>query len=198
MSLEYIGRREPSNEDFGRDLEACRQYLTLVAERSIPVTLRPKLAASDLVQETFVDARRRVGDLRARTTDELRAWLYGIMLLNLAEQKRRYFGTAKTDVRRELALDDPTDGPGKPYLQVADSRPTPSTAVAGREQIARLAHALAELPDLERQVILWRYREELGFAEIGRRLDGRSQDAARMLFNRACHRLHKVLGSEAS
>jgi RNA polymerase sigma-70 factor (ECF subfamily) len=188
MDLE--SSRRGTDDAFGRDLEACRNYLTLVAERLIPTTLRTKLAASDLVQETFVDARRRFDDLRTESLDDLRAWLYGVMLMNLAEQKRKFLDTAKSDVRREVALDGSPENPGR---QVADGRPTPSTVVAGRERLAWLAHALAELPAVERQVVHLRYREDLPYDEIGRRLDGRTPDAARMLFNRACHRLYRIL-----
>ena len=86
----------------------------------IPPALRPKLGASDLVQETFVDARRRLGDLRARDQDELRAWLYRVMMLNLAEQKRTYFATAKTDVRREVRDSPAVEGQSVPARRIAD------------------------------------------------------------------------------
>lgn len=186
-------------EAFGADLEACRNYLTLVAERMIPPALRPKLGASDLVQETFVDARRRFGDLRARGPDELRAWLYRVMMLNLAEQKRTYFATARTDVRREVR-DRPAIGEDGPTLLdgLADARPTPSTAAISRERLARLASALGELAERDRRAILLRYAEGLSFAEIGRRLDGLSEDAARKLYGRACRRLLDRVGDAMS
>jgi RNA polymerase sigma-70 factor (ECF subfamily) len=182
-------------ESFGEELEACRGYLTLAAERAIPPSLRPKLGASDLVQETFVDARRRLGDLRARDRHELRAWLYRVMMLNLAEQKRTYFATAKSDVRREVR-DDPTIAEGRPSLLegVPDDRPTPASAAMTRERLSRLAEALGELAERDRRAILLRYAEGLNFAEIGRRLDGLSEDAARKLYGRACRRLLDRIG----
>ena len=160
----------------GRELEACRHYLTLQAERVIPGVLRPKLGASDLVQETFVDARRRVDDLHAQSRDELRAWLYKIMMLNLAEQKRRYLHTARTDVRREVRLDGgppgSDSGSWRQSETLTDSQPTPGSAAISRELLERLAAALGALDEADRSVILWRYRDHLTFAEIGRRLEG--------------------------
>lgn len=181
---------------FGEELEACRGYLTLVAERAIPQALRAKLQASDLVQETFVDAHRRVLDVKARGLDELRAWLYRVMMLNLAEQKRIYLHAAKRDVRRE-------SNPGPSGLQglldeLVDERPTPSTSAISRERLKILAAAMTDLVERDRQVILLRYAEGLNFSEIGRRLDGLSEDAARRLYGRACRRLLDRIGDRLS
>lgn len=189
-------RQDGRLQSFGEELEACRGYLTLVAERAIPAALRPKLGASDLVQETFVDARRRLGDLRARDRDELRGWLYRVMMLNLAEQKRTYFATAKSDVRREVRAEPGTvEEDRHPLEGLVDGRPTPATAAMSRERLERLAAALSDLAERDRQAILLRYAEGLGYAEIGRRLGGLSEDAARKLYGRACRRLLDRLGT---
>jgi len=184
-------------EQFGEELEACRGYLTLVASRAIPASLRTKLGASDLVQETFVDARRRFGDLRARNGDELRAWLYRVMMLNLAEQKRTYFATAKHDIRREVGAGSSVDAAARALEGLKDSRPTPSTSAISREQLGHLARALSELAERDRQVILLRYVDSLSFGEIALRLGGLSEDGARKLFGRACRRLLDRFGGEA-
>ena len=59
-------------------LERYRQYLTLLARMEIGRTLRVKFGASDVVQETFLEAHRDFGGVRARieaTYDISRAYL---------------------------------------------------------------------------------------------------------------------------
>ncbi len=179
-------------------LERCRAYLRRRADGMIPAARGGKLGASDLVQEALVDAARRIGEMPAEQSDELRAWLYRIMALNLAEQRRRFLGTARADVRREARLEATPPRPGLATLRdrLASEGESPSDEAAAREERRRLADAVAALPDVERQVVVWRYWERLEYAEIGRRLGGRSADAARMLHARACKRLFRSMGGE--
>lgn len=176
-------------------LERCRVYLERRARRLIPAPLRAKVAASDLVQEAFVDAARRIGEMPEGRSDEMRAWLYRIMVLNLAEQRRKFLGTARADVRREVRLEATPPRPGLATLRerLAGGDDSPSDRAMDREETGRLADAVAALPELERRVVSLRYWERLEYAEIGRRLGGRSADAARMLHVRACRRLFREM-----
>lgn len=180
-------------------LERFRGYLERRAHALIPQAMRGKVGASDLVQEAFVDAARRVEEMPAGRSDELRAWLYRIMALNLAEQRRRFLGTARANVLREVRLEATPPRPGVPTLRegLAGDGESPSDRAMGREEEGLLADAIATLPDAEREVVMLRYWERLEYAEIGRRMGGRSADAARMLHARACKRLFRQLGGEA-
>lgn len=181
-------------------LDRCRAYLNRRARRLIPAAMRSKVGASDLVQEALVDAARRLGEMPAGRSDELRAWLYRIMVLNLAEQRRKFLGTARSDVRREVRLEATPQHPNMAMLRdrLAGGGESPSDRAMGREDEARLAEAIATLPGAEREVVMLRYWERLEYAEIGRRMDGRSADAARMLHARACRRLFREMEGEAS
>ncbi len=180
-------------------LKRCRAYLKRRARGLIPVAIQGKVGASDLVQEALVDATRRIEEMPAGRSDELRAWLYRIMVLNLAEQKRRFLGTARADVRREVRLEATPPRPGLATLRdrLGGGGESPSDRAMGREDEGRLADAIAALPEVERRVVVLRYWERLEYAEIGRRLGGRSADAARMLHARACKRLFREMGGEA-
>jgi RNA polymerase sigma-70 factor, ECF subfamily len=50
--------RAGSREALGRALEIHRHYLLAIAERQLDPDLRSKGGASDLVQETFLEAQR--------------------------------------------------------------------------------------------------------------------------------------------
>jgi RNA polymerase sigma-70 factor (ECF subfamily) len=52
------GARAGRSDDLGQILNVCRQYLLGIAQHELDADLRAKGGASDLVQETFLDAQR--------------------------------------------------------------------------------------------------------------------------------------------
>src|SRR5689334_5788737 len=85
--------RNGLQEALGPLLEGYRPYLLLVANRQLPPDLRPKVGASDLVQDTFLEAQRDFAQFHGHTEDELRAWLARVLLNNLANITRQYRAT---------------------------------------------------------------------------------------------------------
>ena len=67
--------RAGSAEALGQLLVTYQRYLLLVAERELDPDLRAKGSASDLVQETFLEAQRDFARFQGSSRDELRAWL---------------------------------------------------------------------------------------------------------------------------
>jgi RNA polymerase sigma-70 factor (ECF subfamily) len=184
--------RTGSGQALGQLLETCRQYLLLVANQQLPPDLRPKVAPSDLVQETFLKAQGNFGRFQGATKEELLAWLRRILLNHLANTAR-HFQTSGRRLGREVALEEGSTVAARTN-GVADPALTPSAEASAREKSAALHLALAQLPEHYRQVIRWRNWEKLSFAEIGERT-GRSADAARMLWARAVEQLQQFLES---
>src|SRR5262249_62211948 len=87
--------RAGSQEALGRLLEACHGYLLMVARQELPADLQAKGGASDLLQETLMDACRDFAQFRGDTEAELLGWLRQILRNNLAHFNRRYRDTAK-------------------------------------------------------------------------------------------------------
>ena len=62
--------RKGSKSALGRLLEPCRNYLLLIANRELGDSIHAKIGASDLVQETFLQAQQILerfrGDVSAR------------------------------------------------------------------------------------------------------------------------------------
>src|SRR6185436_13070421 len=83
----------------GRLLELYRRYLALLARVQIGQRLQGKVDASDLVQETFLDAHRYFPAFRGTSEGELLHWLRQILAAKLADLLRRYLGTKGRDVR---------------------------------------------------------------------------------------------------
>src|SRR5262249_40065720 len=126
----------------GRLLEAYRDYLRLLARLDIDRRLRGKLDASDVVQETFLQAHRCFGQFQGATAAELAAWLRRVLASRLLDQARRYLGARQRDVRRERELAADLDRSSQALAggPVAGGR-TPGQRMAGREPARRPARA---------------------------------------------------------
>jgi RNA polymerase sigma-70 factor, ECF subfamily len=181
--------RAGSREALGQALETCRNYLLLVAGQQLDPDLHAKGGASDLVQETFLEAQRDFARFQGTSEQELLAWLRQILVNNVANFTRRYRGTGKRAVGREVGL-RAGDSAGAPGLALPDPLLTPSSQAVEREQAQALQNALQRLRDEYRQAIVLRYLEGRSFEEIGRLLN-RSPDAARKLWSRAMERLRQ-------
>ncbi len=184
--------RAGSREALGRALDACRNYLLLIAEKNLDHDLRAKGGASDLVQETFLEAQRDFHRFAGQTEAEWLAWLRQMLLHNVANFTRSYRQSAKRQTDREVSLAGRSSAVGLDPL--AEDRP-PDAQLQAREEADTLRRALDRMPEDYRQVLTWRYQDGLSFAEIARRL-GRTENAARKLFARAVERLQVELGPD--
>jgi RNA polymerase sigma-70 factor (ECF subfamily) len=179
-----------SANEVGELIEGCRQYLLVIAEAELGNDLRVKAGASDLVQETFLEAQRAFDQFHGDSRDELLAWLRQILLHRLAKLGRCYRRTQKRELSREC---QPLESSQALLNYLYDSEATtPSGHAAKTEQSAIVQQALDRLSPDYRTVVLLRHRDHLKFSEIAARLD-RSADAVRMLWCRAINRLAQEL-----
>jgi RNA polymerase sigma-70 factor (ECF subfamily) len=183
--------RDGSRDALGRVLEACRRYLLYVARRELNGDLQAKGGASDLVQETFLEAQCDFERFQGTSERELRAWLRQLLHHRGAKFRRRFKSTQKRQLARETTLhaaDRPTYAPNDPA--------SPSAQLIACEQAQRLRQALDRLPDDYQQVIRLRYVEQCPFDEIGRQMQ-RTPNAARLLWLRAIeHVKHALRGTD--
>jgi RNA polymerase sigma-70 factor (ECF subfamily) len=185
MSQWLTEARGGSLEALGQALDSCRDYLLIVAQRELNPELRAKGGASDLVQDTFLEAQRDFAQFQGASEGEFRAWLARLLFNNVCNFSRRYRDTDKRAIDREVALQsDGSSIGGGPQA----ATPSPSAQAMEQEQAQALRQSLSRLPEDYRQVIELRYLEQRSFEEIGRRMD-RSPDAARKLWARAIERL---------
>lgn len=189
LSSMLAAAREGTNQDVGELLEATRKYLLLIANRSLDAQLQQKVAPSDVVQETFIDAHRNFRKFSGSSEAELFAWLRQILLHKAADAGRRFRGTAKRDIREEQTLDADSS---QANLQVACHDPSPSGYAIGNERERKLLDALRQLPPDYHQVIELRSLERLPFAQVANRM-GRSEDAVSKLWFRAIKQLREKL-----
>jgi len=177
-------------------LELYRNYLKLLARAQVDLHLRSRADASDLVQETFLDACRDFHQFRGSTEAELMAWLKKILIYNVAKFIQRQVVAKKRDARRDVSLDRhlAAISQSSAHFEAALASPasTPSVQASRRERAAVVADYLAQLPPAYREVILLRNLECLAFAEVARRMQ-RSSGAVRILWVRALDHLRRLL-----
>lgn len=171
-----------------RLLAASRSYLNVLADVQMEPWMGAKFDASDIVQQSLIDAHAGVGAFDGDTEGQWKAYLKKVLNHNLQDVVRRYKATEKRDVRRERNVEF-ADGSSRP-LPATD--PTPSRLTADAERDLELAAAIDSLPPDYREVIVARNLRKEPFAAIAERL-GRSEAATQMLWTRAVRKLEGVL-----
>ena len=179
------------DEQPGTVLERYRDYLRLLARLQLDDRLRGKLDPSDLVQQTLLEAHRGFGRFQGGTEAEWLAWLRRILDHNAADFVRRYRGTGKRQVGREVPLAG-ADSSAVGCPEPAADDESPSAAAVRREGELALTAALAQLSADHREVIVLRNLQRLPFDEVATRMN-RSRPAAQMLWMRAIQKLQEVM-----
>jgi RNA polymerase sigma-70 factor (ECF subfamily) len=177
-------------------LDRYRSYLHLLASMQLDRRLRGKLDASDVVQQTLLQAHRAQAQFRGDSPGQLAAWLRQILAHNLAHASRDYT-RAKRDVTRERSLEASLGASAARLNQwVAAQQSSPSQKVERSEQLLQLAEALDALPEAQREAIVLHYWQDWPLAEIGTHL-GRSPAAVAGLLHRGLKKLRATLHLDA-
>lgn len=182
---------EPWEPIVNEAMRCYRGYLKILADRGLASDLKSKVDASDLVQETFAEVYREYYRFEGLADEEFKALLIRMMMNNLKSFTRRFRGSLKREVTREVPIDGHGDDPGS-VLQVADPGVSPGEAVAAEEDLQRLRAQLERLPERDRLAVTMRSEEGSTYREIGERL-GCSSVAARKLWLRTVDKLRRDL-----
>ena len=178
--------------DGAQSLERFRAYLNLLARVHLNRQLNAKLSASDIVQDTLLEAHRKVGDFRGRTFAQQAAWLR-TMLVHNAAKAGRDLRRQKRDVARERSLEAAME---RSSVRLGDLLPaeqsSPSEKAMREERLLHVAEAVERLPEAQREAVLLHYLENLSMAEVGQRI-GRSSTAVAGLLHRGLKRLRELL-----
>src|SRR5205085_8109712 len=175
---------------FGRLFARHRPYLRRLVALRLDARLRPRLDPSDVVQDTQLEALRRMPDYLERRPMPFRLWLRKTAQERLAMLSRRHLAAGRRAVAREVPLPDHSSVSLAQQFLVGG--PSPSQRM-DRDELARLVRqAVAQLPDLDREMLLMRNFEELSNKEAACVL-GLEPSAASQRYGRALLRLRKLL-----
>jgi len=183
-----VEAHEGNREALGRLLEFCRRYLLLVANQELTPAISAKVAPSDIVQDTLLEAGRDFPGFHGGSEEELLAWLRGILRNNVADVRRR-FEAEKRQLDREIPL---AELPANELPRNPEE--TPSRHAQARERDEQLEKAMRQLPENYRQVLFLYTSKGLTFAQIAEKL-GSTTDAVRKLWGRAVEELARLLDS---
>lgn len=182
--------RGGDNSAQGKILETFRVYLQLVARLKLDRQLQGKISPSDVVQDTFLSARKAFPRFRGETERELMAWLRSILAAEIAGAARHY-NRNRRSIKREKSLWVDTGDATLPG-EFFDSTTSPSGKLARREAEVQVAEALSCLKEEHREVIILRSFEQLEFSDVANRMQ-RSTAAVKSLWVRALANLRKAL-----
>lgn len=140
--------------------------------RMVVVRMDPRLAVrvdpSDVVQETLIEALRR---LPAYVTDRpipFYPWLRQIAWNRLVDLHRRHILAETRAVDREVSFDLPLSDVSVQQLahRFLSREPAPAARIVREELQRRVREAIAQLAPEFREVLILRHLEQLGVAEI--------------------------------
>lgn len=185
--------RQGDTEALGRLLELYRDYLRRRAERQLQGKIAVRVNASDVVQQTFLEAHCGFEQFLGQDEAALLSWLQRILDHNVAGAIRHHAVVQKRAIHREQSL-DAAEGSKPPLKDDLDARQsTPSQRAMRGEDADRLEKALATLPQDQQQAVRLRHLEGWSLDRIAEHM-GRSTAATASLIQRGVETLRRRLG----
>ncbi len=184
------GDRDALAELFDRH----RDRLWRIINFRLDVRLAGRVDAEDVLQETYLNAERRIQHVLKDAPDGMFIWFRMLATQTLAEVHRRHLGIQARDPSREQSMR--TAGGSATSFSISSHLfghlTSPSQAALRRELSDQLDLALGSMEDLDREVLALRHFEELSNRETARVLEITEQ-AASMRYVRALTRLQHIL-----
>src|SRR5580704_9862203 len=166
--------KKGSNSALGRALSACRPQLLRAARRRLLPTLRPVVGASDIVQDTFINATKAFRVFRGERGSQFLNWLRRILANRIAQLGRR---------ERPRQIDGDQGTPIRAYRPIStlicSDEKSPSSIACEQENAELIRSGLMRLSEHDQRILQLRFDDGLSFAQIGQRLE-LTEDAARM------------------
>lgn len=185
------GDARAAAELFARHRDRLKRMVHLRLSRR----LQGRVDDSDIIQETYLDASRRLKEYSDNPKLPFYLWLRHLAGLKLAEAHRRHLGTQLRDADREVTLH-------RGGLPEADSMSlaahllgqltTPSQAAIKAEIRLKVQEALNGMDPVDREVLALKHFEQLSTSEMAEVL-GMSKAGAGSRYLRAIKRLKEIL-----
>jgi RNA polymerase sigma-70 factor, ECF subfamily len=168
-------------------------YLRRVVVLRLDQRVRGRVDPSDILQETQLEALRRLPDYLDRRPMPFRLWLRKTAHERLLVAHRQHVGAARRAVGREVPLPDRSSVDLARRLLAAG--PSPAQEIDRRDLARRVRKAVGALTDADREVVLMRAFEGLSNQEVAVVL-GIDPGTASKRHGRALLRLHRLLTAD--
>lgn len=156
--------------------------------------LQGRLDASDVVQETLVEASRTLESYLDNCKMPVFNWLRHLANEKLIQAHRRHMDAQKRDVSRELSIHRGTLNATSEAIaiQLVSRVPTPSEAASKQDRKRLLTEALEKMDPMDREILTLRHFEHLTSQETADVLQLKN-DAVKKRYIRALDKLHQIL-----
>lgn len=172
-----------------------RDRLKRMLHYKLDPRLRARTDLSDILQETYIEAFKRLDSFLEKPQFSFYVWLRQVTLQRLIDIHRKHLLTDKRDVKNEVALPRRPLGATSSFAiakHLVDQLVSPSQLAIREEMLAQVERSLDGMEEIDREVLALRHFEELGNAEVAAVL-GLSAAAASNRYVRALSRLRKDL-----
>jgi RNA polymerase sigma-70 factor (ECF subfamily) len=180
------GEQKARDRLFARHRLFLRRFVALRADRR----LRARFDPSDLVQETQLEALRRLEDYLAQPTICFRLWLRQLAYDRLLHLRRDHLQAQRRSVRREVHL--PEDSSVQLARQLLSAAQEPGVELLNKEFARRVREAVQQLPEADQEMVLLRNFEGLSNQEAAQLLNLKPATASQR-YGRALIRLREIL-----
>ena len=181
------GDQEAVNSLLARHRDSLRRMVELRLDRAIA----GRVDASDIVQETLLEASQRLAVYAEEPSMPFHLWLRHLAKDHLIDAHRKHRRAQRRSVDRERSLANPALAHHSSLdlaSQLQAQGLTPGAAVLRQELEARFRAALEELKENDRELVVMRHFDGLTNQEAAKEL-GLSEPAAGMRYLRAMRRL---------
>jgi RNA polymerase sigma-70 factor (ECF subfamily) len=172
-----------------------RGRLRRMVEMRLDRRLQGRIDPSDVIQDAYVDATRKLDDYLRDPRLPLFLWLRLVVGERLMKLHRQHIGAQMRDAGREVSLYRealPTASSAALAAQLLGKYTSSTQAVVRAERLLRLQEALNALDPIDREILSLRHFEELTRAEAAQAL-GIEEAAAAKRYVRALKRLKDTL-----
>jgi RNA polymerase sigma-70 factor (ECF subfamily) len=178
-------------------LERFRDYLHLLARLHLDPRLKGKVDLSAVVQQTLWDGHRALVPSSPPGDAQLAALLRRLLANNLVDEVRKC-SADKRDVGLERSLDAVlAASSARLEAFLAADQSSPEQRAGRNEEQLRLAAALEQLPEAQRQAVELHYLRGWRLEEVANHL-GRGKSAVAGLLHRGLDKLRELLQSPGS
>ena len=166
--------------------------------RMIQVRMNPRLQgrldASDVVQDTYVEAARTLQKFVQDPQLPIYFWLRQLAHEKLIAAHRRHLEAQKRDASRDLSLHGMALNATSEAVafELISQRSSPSEAMQKKSQRRELTLALEELEPLDREILTLKHFEQLTNREVSRLLEV-SYEMVKKRYIRALDKLERLL-----
>lgn len=175
----------------GSLLARYHPYLRLLAQRSLDSRVAVRVAPSDVVQQTCLEAYRDFGAFRGGSEGEWIAWLRRVLQNTVAQSIEQHVLAQKRTIHRERSLElEGEEGPLRELAELEGS--SPSRRILKGEAAVRLAQAIEKLPPDQAEAIRLRHLEGWALGRLAEHF-GRSETAVAGLLKRGLRKLRDHL-----